>query len=496
MTDSRQCVQEGSRVNSARSRAWIAALLAVLAFPFLFPGHTPFINDEPLLLQQASDLNAHGQLARAGLPGSQGRRYGPLPLWIYQALVAVTHDPIKVMCIHVALMSGAIVGGLVWLSKSLRLWRWGVVALAMSPYVWFYDRLLWDNNFNIALGTIAVAAYASFLARPQGRGRGWVLGLALSVAGMMLLVHLMAAPLVVAMVAHLLVARRRDAREHWLAVVTAAGAVLAAGWAYWPHVFHPVDVTRANLSVEPDGWWFALLGPRVLCGAWIEYLFSADWLRAGGNAWYTAFVLCSDGSSLLVFPVGWFGLLVGLVALVRRAKRAITPVGNLPSELAAMGAIAVVTQIVLNGVTHTYGHPHYYNGTWIVFALLAWVGMDWLSRRRVVNLAPWAFLLLVSALPVLLLIRIIQSGGTRDLRFGATLANQMRVMRQYGAYSEDSPIQLQVQVLPHALRAILALQPPHRSGSEPTKKLVLRYAAAADPTDAHLELVELVEQPP
>ena len=80
-------------------------------------------------------------------------------------------------------------------------------------------------------------------------------------------------------------------------------------------------------------------------------------------------------------------------------------------------------------------------------------------------------------------------GGTRNLQFGVTLANQVQVIRQLGAYSGASRVEIEAGILPRALQAILALQPPQRNGSEPTKTLVVRYLSS-DPNDAHVELTE------
>src|SRR4029079_5856992 len=157
-------------------------------------------------------------------------RYGPLPIWIYQAILAVTHRPVSIMVVRISVMSVATVLSLMWLRRSLRLWRWGWAPLAMAPYGWIYARQLWDNSFNIPLSIACLAAYAAFVARP----RTWALMLAVFLAGLMLLVHLMAAPLIIAIGLHLLIFRRRDVISRWQSILIALAAVALLGLWYWP----------------------------------------------------------------------------------------------------------------------------------------------------------------------------------------------------------------------------------------------------------------------
>ena len=456
--------------------AWVLALIVAFAFPLLFPGQTPFVNDEPGLITMALDLNAQGQIAHYGYAGSQGRRYGPLVLWVFQLILSVTHDPIAVMTIYIAILSATLVGGLAWIQRATGLWRWGLLAIAMSPYAWFYRRMLWDNVFNIGLGTLALAAYASFLARP----RSWILALSLYLAGLMLLVHLMAAPLIAAIGTHLLIFRWNEARSRLIFIAIAGIAVFATGWVYWPYLLSG-DVDRANLSSTFNGWWFALLGPRVLSAAWIEYLFPTPWLR-GDRTWYTLLTACRV-VALLAFPITWLGLCLGAAALVRRRERS----ESVTIELARVGAITVLAQLLLNGVTHTYGHPHYYNGTWAALVVLAWIGIDRITRLTLGRVVAWVQIVAVAGATTLLLARVVRTGGTRQMHFGTTLAEQVRVVRDMSHYAPGGPIEVQAAIYPHALQTILRLSPPQRTGVGPAASLVVRYTST-DPNDAHVEL--------
>ncbi|CAN5548331.1 hypothetical protein BH09PLA1_BH09PLA1_29460 [soil metagenome] len=470
------------------SRSWFIALTALFIFPLLFPGQTPFVNDEAMLMQKALRHNAEGSLADSGLTGTQGRKYGPLPVWIDQAILLITHDPIAIMSIRIALVTALLLCGLLSLQQTLQLWKWGLPAIAMSPYVWYFARQLWDNSFNLPLSVVCLAAYVSFLARP----RAAALFLVLVLGGAMLLVHWMAAPLVGAALIHLAITRPRELKRFWQPAAFATLIVLFAGIRYWPQVtqFDGAFVARSN---QPNSAWFALLGPRNLSGAWIEYIFPRDWLSAS-SAWRVLFEI-ARALSLIAFPLTWFGMILGAIAVARVAKlrgqsTSLRP-RTITDDAAIVCTLAIAGQIVLNIITHTHGHPHYYNGTFAAYAMLMWIALDRLLKRWPrARFLGWTQLAGVSALCVLLLVRVIQTRGTRDLHFGSTLNSQIEVVRDLTKYSELSPVRFDVVIMPRSLQVLEALRPHPRDGTEPTRDLVIRYRASKDDTAGAIELAE------
>ena len=157
----------------------LAALVVAGLIPLVWPGDVPFINDEPQLIASAVRANREGRLAPVGLLGTYGFSYGPAPTWVYQALTPVTRDLVGIAALHILLMSAATAGGIWWLGRSLRLWIWFAPLPLLSPYYWFYARVLWDNPFLLPLGALALAGYAAFLAS------GSPTGLRVSVAAML-----------------------------------------------------------------------------------------------------------------------------------------------------------------------------------------------------------------------------------------------------------------------------------------------------------------------
>jgi hypothetical protein len=193
---------------------WTLAGLILAAIPaVIFPGDAPFVNDEPLLIMSALDSNQAHRLALHGLPGNRGLLYGPLPTWIYQVLLLITHDPIVLVAIHSAVLAAAILVPLFWLARDTRLWPPFALVIALSPQVWFQTRQLWDNTFNIPICAIALAAYVHFLAH---RSRS---GLAVAVAGLAMapFVHPMAFAFVIPVALHIIIFERRALVENiWI----------------------------------------------------------------------------------------------------------------------------------------------------------------------------------------------------------------------------------------------------------------------------------------
>ena len=128
MSESAFAVVAAGRTSS-RSRDWslwlaLGALVVAGLIPVIWPGDAPFINDEPQLIASAVAASHRGRLAPLGLLGTYGFRYGPAPTWVYQGLLALTHDLVGVATLHVLLMSAVTAAALWWLGRSLRLWMW------------------------------------------------------------------------------------------------------------------------------------------------------------------------------------------------------------------------------------------------------------------------------------------------------------------------------------------------------------------------------------
>jgi hypothetical protein len=472
-----------------RRRAALATLAAACVIPLVWTGDISFINDEPMLVINAVRANVAGRLAETGLLGTFGVTYGPFPTWVYQALTAISHDLVVVALLHAAVMSAATAGALWWLSGSLRLWPWFAAVPLLSPYFWFYARVLWDNPFLIPLGALAVAGYAANLTTDSA----WGLRVALAAMMAILLVHLMGVALVVPLALHMVTVR---GRALWslrisVAVIVLGGAALA--WPYWRSLTAQSAPSLAVPSI--DGLLLPLFGARLLSARQLEYLFGAGPVSGAG-------LNVAAALSFLVYLLTWGGMALAAWRLAEaiRSRRSYVHAPLSRGDWTARTHIAAILlgslacQSVIDAFSGKFEHPHYYNGTWIAFTLLAWFAVDFIVEQRpairrsaVAATGLLAGVLLVAVATIAVRLHI--SSGTRAV-YGPTISNQQRVARTLARYAPDSRVVAQVDLYvryPHTL-AILRELNPGNGKDRPKLRLEVRYASR-DPASGAIEVV-------
>jgi hypothetical protein len=458
---------------------WMA-IVATCLVPIVWPGDVPFINDEPLLIARAVDANQKGVPAETGLLGTYDVVYGPVPIWVYQPLVAVTHNLVVIAVLHALLMAATTAGALWWLSRSLRFWVWFVPVPLLSPYFWFYARVLWDNPFLIPLGALAIAGYAAFL------NSGSPGGLRVSVAAITAipLVHLMGLALVVPLAAHIAAVRWRGVWAHRVSLAVMAVPAAALAWPYLKYLASRPMPSPAPVS-SIDGWIFPLFGGRLLSAHRLDYFFGpgpVDGRMFGAVA----------AISCLAYALVWSGIgIAGWRALAAVRSRTWTPRDHLAVIL--LGAVA--SQAVLDGLSARFQHPQYYNATWIAFALLAWIPID--AAAKAGTVLRWSATVATGLLAGVLLVgsgtvalRLHRSSGTRET-YGPTIANQQQVARALARYSPQSRLSIRVvhyNRFPHTL-AILRQLTARQPYGHPERDLEIRYRSD-DPASGAIELVE------
>ena len=460
-------------------RTALGLLAAACLVPLVWIRDISFINDEPLLIAAALKANREGVLAPIGLLGPFGFSYGPVPTWVYQVLLATTHDILRIATIHALLMTVVTACALWWISRSLSLWTWFLPLPLLSPYFWFYSRVLWDNPLLIPLGALAIAGYASHLRSGSPAG----LRVSLAATAAIPLVHLMSIALVAPLAVHMLVVRRRTLWANRLSVGAILGAALAAAWPYWRYLAtsHPPG---GNASAGFEGWLFPLAGARLLSARQLDYFFGPGPVE-GLTLSVTAAV------SWIAYALVWTGIGVALWRVVRAMR---TRAWSATDHIAAILVGALACQVALDGFAGKFEHPQYQNATWIATVVFAWFAADFLAAQRGAwrLLAPLATGLLGAALLVTvatLAARLHRTGGTRET-YGPTLANQLSVAQGLSQYSPRSPVSLDVKLyqdFPHALTALRLLNPPPPGA--PERDLHIRYASA-NPASGRIQLVE------
>lgn len=410
--------------------ALIAVLIVICSLTALWPGDIPFINDEPHFLYKALRANQHGQLESTGLRGSLGYQYGPLPVWMYQGLLAISHNLRVVVVLHALLISGSVAAGLLWIGRTLRLDPWFIVVIMVSPYTWFYSRALWDS-LNLPLSTLAVASYASFLSRATW----WKLLVTLSCMALMPMVHPMSAPLLAPLAGHMLFFRWRNLLRWWGVVMgVVAGAVIL----YLPYLKALQYEAGHELGMTgPDGWWFPLLGARLMSASGIDYMFGENWITLASGIG-RAMLKTAWAVSLVSYPLMWTAIVIGAfkVWMLFKRRNAATTLDH----IYVLAVTVMLAQCVLDGVAHIYNHPHYYGGTWVIYPLLAWLGFDLLTARvRSFKLILPLQGIALASITIFLALAIHQNRGLRTLNYGACLGEEVRVVRELNEKGVHGP---------------------------------------------------------
>ena len=414
----------GTTAGPLRDRAARTRSIALVLFAMALCLHAcdardiAFISDEPVFLMLASAANQSGQLANQGLVGSFGVVYSPVCVWFYQLLLAVTPDMAALATLKIAIVSAALAFAMWRVCSLARLSPWPLFLIPFSPFLAFYQRMLWDNVLLIPISAGMVALTASFLATPTA-WRLWTLG-ALCVLGFH--VHIFAVVPIAACAITALVFRGSWMRGHFVVVgLGALAAIAATGRFLYAMAFLREPTTRPHSELGDS-----------LAGVWHAFLF---WSHQGFEPFMQSFYRDSVllrglalGTGALALAAGGAALVAFLVwALKRRAPLAEWP---LDRQLALLATLIVLGGTALFAGLRLEPYWHYSNSAWFGSFYLIWSGFDRVRTRW------WARALLtlqtvaLGAMTALLAIHIHNHHGDRSLQYGATLGNQMDVARQ------------------------------------------------------------------
>jgi hypothetical protein len=422
--------------------AIVLLVAIVLATAFFRPGDAPFLNDEPLLIHAALRANeVPGKFWGVSLPFTvapmsvattpRGLYYGPVATWFYQILLGITHNPIALVSLHALLLAGVTAFSLAWLARTMNVSVWLAVVTMLSPWLWIYHRMLWDNTYCIALSALMVAAYGDFVAR----GRPWSLRLSVTCGVILPLIHLMALPVVGAVAVEFLIFRRRDFWRYKWSLLGIFIFINALAWQYWQYILVFYEPVGAPALSAWRGWVFPFLGGRDLTAWSIEKLLGEDWYaHLGGGVMYV--VAGAEIFSCLACVAVWVGRICAVLKLVQLRN----PLG-VKKELAWIAVGTLVFQCVLDGWQRVYGQSHYFNATWIVFVIFAWLAVDALQRRFwdrsvLVRMAVPVQAVAMLVVMVIMNFKIARDGGTLGLGYGTVLSEQIKAAKDVQFFEE------------------------------------------------------------
>lgn len=440
----------------------LLAVSLIAALFLLFPSDATWVNDDPALIHQAVIANSRRMLARTGLTGSLGIPYGPLPIHIYQAMLLVTHNPIALVAIHSFLMATVTGVALFSLGRILELPLWYGIFLLLSPWNWLLSRSLWDNSFTIPMGTAFLASYAAFLVKKKN---SWLIAtVACGLA--MTLVHFMSAPLVLAVFAHIFYRQRRHIRAVWHWLILAGLVILVAEGSYLAdmarligshaaallHSSSMAGATKHVFSLRQQA--AAFLFP--LRGAWFFTAqdFPMEWPAA--PAFVRIGMEIVVGVSFVAYPLVWAGI---VAASVRSGRRILKwqSASTVRETITDLCLITLLLQMFYYGILGLMPLRHYFNSTFVIFAVFAWLAIAEIKQRPLQVLLGGLQGIGAAGMIVYLIIKIHATG-----MYGPTptLGVQRQVARELSKYANTSAVTDVdfFNMYPHCLWALTELE--------------------------------------
>jgi hypothetical protein len=466
---------------------WVlAGLLWGLAGFLLWPANIPFINDEPQLLDLVWQHQHAGTLPIIGIMGTYGLPYGPLPAWFYELFLSLLGPKLPaialaktLLCTSWTLAAGwAIAGRLHWP-------RWPLLWLVLSPYLYHYQRAMWDNVFLLPL---TMTMILTLIYWQQTQRRRWLWAAVLVGAGMGL-THLLALPVLVLLGIALLIGKLRWLRTHW---VTALGglvlgvAILAPYlWASWAARVPPPDFLRTG------DWRDAIYSP--LWGAlWFSGLGLGHFLPelSTHHAILGPWAPLVLGLTTLSLPV----MLYGLWRWLRDCWGARKRFGEWPIT----GTLAVwwCLQVAFFFIFHAWGQreamPHYSHTLMPLWFMALWQGAKYAQRVPILRYLPAVAMVALLVWTAAMAGHIQRQGGNRGWNFGSTLTTQWQLAHDLQAWDPASQVSIKIPQYQEWRRTLLTVlryaTPPQVAPNRPRGQLVIDYREPGDAGSGYLQL--------
>jgi hypothetical protein len=444
--------------------AFVGALIGVGLLTLWWPGDTPWLCDEPLLIEKALEANAAGRPVSKGLRGTMGATYGPLPIWFYQTMLLITHDLVLVSLLKNLLCFLIIAASLLLLAKHARLPRVAIFAALLSPYAALFNRALWDNALLLPTSAMLWAATAAFFARATAARLAAVLALVV----VALNIHLMAVMLVAPLMLVLVVSERRWLCEHRKISIGLGLALLAFC------IPIGLDILR-SMGQDPH-----VAGSRI--SAALDSLLGAHFFSfvfIGGHAY--------PGMSMANFPLPGtvVSILIALTALALPAMlhgiyALICELRKNPCSVTARIGMVAAGSVAMLPLFHLLtGHrhqAHYLNAAWLSFFVLAVLALRVAWNRKATRVLLAGYLLGMVLLSGAVRMHIHRHGGNRSWAFGTVLHEQQRVARELAGVVPVGPLDIRAGIHSECTQSIRLLHQMESAGKDGSGKVIIDFA--------------------
>jgi hypothetical protein len=380
---------EQTQTQSARKwdRATIVAtflLAAAVVMCLILPGDVPVNGDQVWMLITAANANASHTLVKFGLSGGMfGMTYGPVPTQIYQLLFLITHDLHVFILLRAMLVTLTIAATMCALGRSLQSPPWFIAIVLASPWVWYFCRDPWDNNFALPIGSVLLLAYLRWLQKPtRPRTIAWV-----ACATLMPLVHLSALPLPVAVAGHAMARRWKSFRRAlpWVIVGVILACSTSGPWLWFlsQRFVERGQLRLAGYDSSPGAGYEMVEHPSSRPRRTVSMTFAfrqATLLTADVDLSKPANDVQAKLLDMLrpITRLAHLWLGIGSIVVLSRLRK--SP-HDLLTTLSAIALGALIVQAFIFFVMRIEWHEHYLNGTFASMVLLCWIGAAELWKR-------------------------------------------------------------------------------------------------------------------
>lgn len=451
-----------------------AGFLSALVVYCLFPGNVDWICDQPLLIAKALEANRLNRWGELGIAGGNGTFYGPVPNFIYQVLLKLTHDLLNIVVIKVVLSFGMIVLGLWRISRDLELRKEGIFFALLSPLIYFYTRSLWDNVFLIPISAIYCSAIIGYLTRR--RGSDFALA---TVSGWLLFnIHLMSLIIVVpGVIALNVVCLTKDKRR--IAIFFLIQTVF--GVLSIPYL--KTLLLAKTLTPYGRPQWFAILFSPVLGARLFGYLGFFEYFSPN---FFASLTNGARGGVVILFILSSLGPFYFLLGL----KRLLSKQHGFPPAVRWFFISVLFMTVLISLKMRLKAHPHYMNASWVVYFSVFWkVYSDEVKKRK----SQAIFMAYAAGLCLFLGVwigYIEKNSGDRGLHFGPTLVNQIEIAKKLPRLNPVEKLTIAVEHFSDFPQRLIVLANIY--GTEPvaTKQKRLIYSKSAPSAEIGLVFEE------
>ena len=413
----------------------------------LFPGLSPWINDEPILIARAFELNQRAQFTALGLSGTQGFYYGTAPTIIYQALLFIfANNLIWIVSFKAFISSLLLWHGSKKICRHLNFSFYFALLPLSSAYIFLYSRMLWDNCFLIIFGLYITEAAIRLLKTQQTKAIISLTFFSFLALQTHLSIALLLIPIYVFLFLYFLKIKKSS-----LPLLIGISILLIF---IFPYSQIAIQESALNPGSEPLSFLKVLTGGYFLGS--LEFLpYFAEELNSGGLK--TINLL----SGFITFTVSLCALLYLPASIFKKTNK------NKSATL-----LMILTLIFASLTTFLLKltvHPHYLNAIWPVYFIIMGIYLHGLSNIKFRNLIILTLLIFNFGFIIIFNTWIYFNGGTRGVHYGATLKNQLQVVTELNQYQSDMKIKTNVQnytYFPHSLEILKKLLPK----AEPLKK--------------------------